>query len=108
MWNLPLPEHAQFGHFLAQMKRGVEGLRLLQQSIDQFLCAAHRQRRNVVDRLVRIELGALTAGLAQGIDDVRADAEKAQFEDLKQSHGTCADDDRFNVLFRHVRPDSLP
>jgi hypothetical protein len=42
--------------------------------------------------------------LPQGIDDVRADAEKAQLEDLKQSYGTCADDDRLNVLFRHVKP----
>ena len=101
-------QHAQFGHFLAQMKRGLKGLGLLQQSIDQFLCAADRQRRNVINRLIGIKLRALTAGLAQGIDDVSADPKKPQLEDLKQSHGTGADDDRFNVLFRHVSPDSLP
>src|ERR1700689_2278205 len=89
------------------MKCRIEGLHLLQQAIDQFLRAADGQRRNVVNRLVRIELSALTAGQAQGIDDVCADAKKAQFEDLKEANGARADDDRFDVLFRHLKPDSL-
>src|SRR5882757_2542523 len=89
------------------MKGRIERLHLLQQSIDQFLRPADGQRRNVVDRLVRIEFGALTGREAQGIDDMRADAEKAQFEDLKQPYGARADDDRFDVLFRHLKPDSL-
>ena len=63
-WNLPLASDAQFGDFLAQMKRGFEGLGLLQQSIDQLLRAANRQCRNVIDRLIGIQLGALAAGLA--------------------------------------------
>ena len=84
------------------MKRGVKGLGLLQQPIDQFLRAANGQRGNVINRLVGIQLGALTAGLRQGIDDVSADPEKPEFEDLEQSDGAGADDDRFDVLFRHV------
>ncbi len=75
------------------MEGGVKGLGLFQQPIDQFLGAADRQCGNVIDRLVGIQLGALAAGLGQRIDDVRADAEQAQLEDLEQSHGTCADDD---------------
>src|ERR1700680_438094 len=75
------------------MKGGLERLRLLHQPVDQFLSAAYRQRRDIVDRLVRIQFGALAAGLRQRIDDVRADSEKAEFKDLKQSHGTCADND---------------
>src|SRR5258708_29297692 len=105
--KLAIAQHAQFGDFLAQMKRGLERLGLLQQSIDQFLGAAQGQGGNVIDRLIGIQLRALTAGLAQGIDDVSADPEQSQLEDLKQSHGTRADDDRFNVLFRHVKPVSL-
>ena len=46
-----------------------ERLDLLQQPVDQLLRAAHGQRRNVIDRLVRIELGALAADLRQRIDD---------------------------------------
>ncbi len=69
--KLAVLQHTQFGDFLPQMKNGVEGLRLLQQPIDQFLGTAHRQRRDVIDRLVGIQLGALTAGLRQRINDVR-------------------------------------
>jgi hypothetical protein len=49
----------------------------------------------------------LAAGLCEGIDDMGADSEKTEFEDLKQSHGTGADDDGFDRMFRHVKPDSL-
>ena len=86
-------EHLQLGDFLAEMKLRVERLRLLQQSIDQFLRAADRQRRNVVDGLFGIQLAALTAGMLQRIDDVRVNAEQTQLEDLKQAAGTGADDD---------------
>ena len=109
-------ERPQLGDFLSQMKRGVERLRLLQQPIDQFLCPADGQCRDIVDRFVRIQLGALAAGLRQRVDDVRADSEQAQFEDLKQPHGACADDDGLDRrgrrlgahgFFRHDRPGSL-
>ena len=86
-----------FGDFLAEMIRRVEGLRLFDQAIDEFLCAADGQRRNVVDRLVRVQLGTLPAGLRQRIDDVRRDAEEAEFEDLEQARGAGANDDCFCV-----------
>ncbi len=105
--KLAVAEHAQLRDLLAQMKRGLEGLGLLQQAIDQFLGAADRQRRNVIDRLVGIQLRALAAGLTQRVDDVGADAQQAQLKDLKQSDGTGADDDRFNVLFRHAKLDPV-
>ncbi len=86
-------EHFQLRDFLAQMKLRVERLRLLHQPIDQLLRAAHRQRGDVVDRLFRIELAALPARMLQRIDDVRADAEQSELEDLKQTAGSRADDD---------------
>ncbi len=100
-------QHPQLGHFLAQVKGGLERFGLLQQSIDQFLRPADRQSGNVVNRLIGIELGALAAGLAQGIDDVRADPQQSEFEDLEKTNGPGANDDRFYVLFRHVSPRSM-
>ena len=84
------------GDFLAEMERGMERFCLLQQSVYQFLSTANRQGGNVVDRLVRIQLGALPADLGQGIDDVSADAEQAELEDLKYPNRAGADDDRFD------------
>ena len=75
------------------MKLRVERLGLLQQPIDQFLRAADGQRRNVVDRLFRIQLAALPAGMLERIDDVRADAQQAELENLEQAAGAGADDD---------------
>ena len=66
---------------------------LLDQPVDQFLGTADRQRRNVVNRLIWIQLGALPTDLLQGVDDVRADAEQPQFEYLEKSDGARADDD---------------
>ena len=65
-------------HLVAEVKLGLEGLDLLQQPVDQLLRAAHRQRRDVIDRLVRVELGALPAGVREGVEDVGADAEQAR------------------------------
>ena len=92
-WKRPLSLAGELGDLLAQMKLGVEGLDLLHQPIDQLLGAAHGQRRNVVDRLIRIELGALAARMRERVDDVRADTQQAELEDLEQAAGSCADDD---------------
>ena len=86
-------QHLQLGHFFAHVELRVEGLRLLQQAVDQLLGAADRQRRNVVDRLLRIQLTALPARMLERVDDVRVDAEQAQLEDLEQATGAGADDD---------------
>ncbi len=84
-------------HLFAEVEHGTERLDLLQQAVDQFLRAAHRQRRNVVDRLVRIELSALSARLFQRVDDVGFDPEQAELEYLKQSRGTRADDGHLGI-----------
>src|SRR3546814_1342561 len=67
------------GH-LPQVEHRLEGLCLLQQAIDQLAAGDHRQRRDVVDRLLRIELGALTAGLVLDVDDVGLEAQQAELE----------------------------
>ena len=104
---MPSGSALQLGHFLAEMERGVEGLDLFQQAIDQLLSAAHGERRDVVNRLVRIQLGALTADLGKRVDDGRTHAEQPQLEDLKQADRPGADDHRFHGIgggferFRH-------
>ena len=50
----PVGERPHLRHFLRQMERGVERLRLFEQPIDQLLRAADGQRRNVINRFVRI------------------------------------------------------
>ena len=62
-WKRPSSRRGELHHLLAEVELRLEGLDLLQQPVDQLLRAAHRQRRNVVDRLVRIELRALAAGV---------------------------------------------
>ncbi len=74
-----------FDDLLAEMKAGVERLDLLHQAVDEFLGAADRQRRDVVDRLVRIELRALPARMRERIDDLALDAEQAELEDGEQT-----------------------
>ena len=80
-------------HFMAEVQLRTEGPDLLHEPVDQLLGAAHRQRRNVVDRLVGVELRALSAGVPQRIHDLGADPEQPQLEHLEQPAGTCADDD---------------
>ena len=83
---------------LAEMELGLERLDLLQQPIHQLLRATHRQGRNVVDRLVGVELRALPARMPERVDDVRLDAQQAELERLEQAgrarpddHGLCRD-----------------
>ena len=86
---------AQRGHFLAQVQRRIERRDLLQQPVDELLGAADGQRRDVVDRLVGIQLGALAAGRAQRIDQVAAHAQQPELEYLEQPAGTGANDHDF-------------
>jgi hypothetical protein len=65
------------------MDAGVEGTNLLGEALDQLARCAYRDGGNVVDRLVRIQLGALAADLGQRIDDVRTDTEQTELENLK-------------------------
>jgi hypothetical protein len=77
------------------VQRRIERRDLLHQPVDEFLCTADRQCRNVVDGLVRIQLGALTAGRGQGIDQVAGHAQEAQFEYLEETAGAGANDQHF-------------
>ena len=86
-----------FGDLALQMKDRRERLDLLQQPIHQLLGVAHRNGRNVVDGLVRVELRALAAGRGHGVHDVRLDAEQAEFEDLEQAARAAADNDDIRV-----------
>ena len=90
-------QHLQLGHFLAHVELRVERLRLLQQAVDQLLRAAHGQRGNVIDRLLGIQLAALAAGMLERVDDVGANAQQAELEDLEQAAGAGADDDRIGL-----------
>ena len=58
------------GHLLAEVEGGTERLDLAQQVVRELLAGAHGHGRDVVDRLVGIELDTLTAGVAQRVDDV--------------------------------------
>src|SRR6266851_5201818 len=54
--------------------------------------AESRIPRNVVDRLFRIERGALPTGRRQRVEDMAAQIEHAAFENRKQPHRPGADD----------------
>jgi hypothetical protein len=75
------------------MHAAFEGLDLLEQGLDQLLRGANRNAGNVVNRLVRIEFGALTTGLSNGIDNLRFQAEESELEDLEQAAGSGTDND---------------
>ena len=89
--------------FLAEMQARMERLDLLEQAVDEFLRAADRQRRDVVDRLVRVELGALAAGMRQRIHDLAFHAEEPELENREQSDRTGADDHAFRLDGWHGR-----
>ena len=85
-WNLD--------DFLAEVEEvGWKRLDLFHQPVDQLLGAADRQGRNVVNRLFRVQLRALSAGILERIDQVGLDAEQTELEHLEQSAGTGADND---------------
>src|SRR3990167_6178852 len=81
-------------HLLAEVKTWGEGYDLPQQPIDQFTPGAHLHRGDVVDRLVGVQLYALTAGHRQRIHHLGVDALHAEPEDLEQAHRAGADDQR--------------
>jgi hypothetical protein len=101
-------------HFLAEMEPGMERLDLLHQPVYQLLRAADRQRRDIVDRLVGIELRALAARVRERIDDFAFHAEQAELEHREEADRPRADDDAFGadgVLrrgFAHVRDPACP
>ena len=84
----------QRGDFLAEMQRCIERGDLLQQAVDELLRAADRQRGDVVNRLVGIELGALAARRAERVDEMAADPQQSELEHLEKTTGAGANDDR--------------
>ena len=86
-------------NFLAEMHPGRKRLDLLQERLRQFLARAHRHGGNIVNRLVRVKLGALSTGIADRIDDLGLEAEQAEFEYLEQPARASPNDD--NVCRDH-------
>ena len=77
---------------LVEMKLRSERLDLLHQTVGQLLAGDDRQRWHVVDRLLGIQLGALSAGPAENVDDMTFEIEQPEFEHCEQSARTRADD----------------
>jgi len=75
------------------MKIRMERPDLFHQAIRQFLRTAYGQGRDVIDGLVRIELGALPTHLLQRIHDVGVNIQEPQLEYLEQAAGAGAYDD---------------
>src|SRR4029453_8770290 len=74
-----------FDH-LGEMERGMERLDLPEQVVDELLAGDDRESGDVVDRLLRIELGALAADLRQDVDEGGLDVEETEFEPREQAH----------------------
>src|SRR5690606_8203795 len=70
---------------------------LLEQTIDQLLRATYRQRRDVIDGFLRVQLGALPARLRQRVEQVALDAEQAEFKNLEQPARAGANNDDFRL-----------
>ena len=68
---------------LPEMKDRRERLDLLQKPAGQSLPGYDREPRNIVDRLLGIELRTLTARLVQDVDDVCFHVQKPKLEDGK-------------------------
>src|SRR5262249_13478421 len=79
------------------MELRAERLDLRHQLIDQALRSAVGNARNVVDRLLRIELGALATDLVENIDNMRLHIEQAQFEHGKEPAGPGPDDEHVGL-----------
>ena len=85
-------QNLQRFHHLAEVKSWMERLDLQHEVVDQPLCGHHREAGNVVDRLLRIEFGALAADLGQNVDQMRLDVEQSELEDREQPRRPGADD----------------
>ena len=70
---------------LAEMEGRLERLDLAEQVVDEALAGDDREAGDVVDRLLRIKLGALAADLGQDIDEVGLDVEEAELEHREQA-----------------------
>ena len=71
----------------------MNGLICSSSAVDQPVRAGHGDAGNVVDRLFRIKLGALTADLVENVDEMRFHVEQAELEHSKQADRAGADND---------------
>ena len=78
----------------------MERLDLLHQRVGEALPRHLRNAGNVVDRLFRIELGALAADLVEDVDEMRLHVEKAKLEGGEQTAGAGANNQ--HIGFDHV------
>ena len=70
----------------------IEGRHLLGQTVDQLQGADARVAGDVVDRLFRIERGALAAERVERVDDLAVHLQHAALEHREQAHRAGADD----------------
>ena len=82
---------------LAQVIDRPEGRRLRLQAHDQLGRLDPGKTRNVVDRLLGIELGTLAADLVEDVDEVALHVEKAQLEHGEQADGARANDQHVSL-----------
>src|SRR5690606_30622809 len=87
-------------HHAVEGELRLKGLDLLHQPVHQFLAGDHRPCGNVVDRLFRVEFGALAARPVEDVDEVAFEIEQAELEHGEQAHRACPDD-------HHVRSGHL-
>ena len=79
------------------MKVGLNGL-ICSISASTSPCAGDlRDRRNVVDRLLGIKLGALAADLVEDVDEMALDVEQAELEHGEQADRAGADDEHVGL-----------
>ena len=79
---------------------------LLHELVGELLAGNHRHAGNVVDRLFRIELGALAARPVEDVDHVAFEVEETELEDGEKPDRARADDD--NIRFYRVSHCSCP
>jgi hypothetical protein len=90
-------------HHLVEMEGRAERLDLLHQLTGEALAGDEGNSGNVVDRLFRIELGALAADLVQDVDQMRLHVQEAQFEDGEQAAGTRTNNQHIGFdRFAHI------
>ena len=77
-------------HHLVQVELRIERLDLLHQALGEALAGDHRDAGNVVDRLLGIQFGALSADLVQDVDQMHLDVEQPEFKHGEQSAGARA------------------
>jgi hypothetical protein len=95
-------ERLERGDHLAEMEGRGEGLDLLDQIVDEALAGDDRKARNVVDRLLGIEFGALPADLGQDVDEMGPDVEQSKLEHRKQPARARANDHDIRGLVAHL------